>query len=420
MPQGRNDLEVNMIDRILNRLRVWLQQFFPERQIYHRSEGKVNYISLTPRNQMIAAASAGVLIIWLLYSTISVFSSGHLLSSQSIRAHESRTKVQLMLSEARAREASTKALLENRTKEFSIAANEFEQRLGTLKILLNHVSEPTFVTNTNQSSASGNLVMAAAASDPEPRQSRPLPSPVIDNTNQPMARLSMLKNEQDLILRTAEETTTDKVENLMSILQFTGLNTGKLLATEKTNVGGPYIAMSEADLFAEALDIDNDFSRRILRLSTRLNEAKQLEQILLTTPLANPVLAEHRRTSKFGSRIDPITGKPARHPGMDFGAFRLAPIGATSAGKVVYAGWKSGYGRFVEIDHGRGFRTRYAHMAKLVVKRGQIVQEGDKIGLMGSSGRSTGTHLHYEIWHNGKIYDPEKFLKAGLYVQQKK
>ncbi|MCF6293883.1 MAG: M23 family metallopeptidase [Robiginitomaculum sp.] len=346
-----------MIDRVLHRLRGWLQQFFPERQIYHRSEGKVNYISLTPRHQMIAAASGVVLVIWLLYSTMSVFSSGHLLSSQSIRAHESRTKVQLMLSEVRVREASTKTLLENRTKEFSIAASEFEQRLETLKLLLNHVSEPAFTTDTNRYITSANLVMAAAASDPEPRQSRPLSSPVIDNTNQPMARLSMLKNEQDFILRTAEETTTDRVENMMSILQFTGVNTSKLLDMETTNVGGPYISMSESDLFAEVLNIDNDFSRRILRLTTRLEEAKQLEQILLTTPLANPVLAEHRKTSKFGSRIDPITGKPARHPGMDFGAFRLAPIGATSAGKVVYAGWKSGYGRFVEIDHGRGFRN---------------------------------------------------------------
>jgi murein DD-endopeptidase MepM/ murein hydrolase activator NlpD len=229
----------------------------------------------------------------------------------------------------------------------------------------------------------------------------------------------MLENEQSLILRQAEETTEERVENLRAVLQFAGLKPNDLLSAGQKNVGGPFIAMSEAEFFGEALNLENEFSKRIMRVTARLAEAEQLEQTLEATPLGIPVLSEHRRTSKFGGRPDPITGKPAHHSGQDFGAFLKAPIGATAPGRVTYAGWKSGYGRFVEIDHGHGFRTRYGHMAKLTVKRGQMVKEGDQIGLMGSSGRSTGVHLHYEVWHNGKVYDPERFLKAGLYVQQK-
>jgi len=261
--------------------------------------------------------------------------------------------------------------------------------------------------------------MTPAIQDPEPRQSRPLKAAETPNDSPPLARLAMLKNEQNMILRKTEESTGERVENLRAVLQFAGLNADEILAQNSKDVGGPLIEMTDAQVYAEALDLDSQFAKRVMRVTARMTEIKQLESSVRTTPLGTPVLSEHRRTSKFGSRVDPITGKPALHAGQDFGAFRLAPVGATSAGKVVYAGWKSGYGRFVEINHGLGFRTRYAHMAKLLVKRGQMVAEGEKIGLMGSSGRSTGVHLHYEIWHNGKIYDPENFLKAGLYVQQK-
>ncbi|VAV88462.1 Peptidase, M23/M37 family [hydrothermal vent metagenome] len=409
-----------MDDRVQDRLRGWVQRVFPERQIYHRSEGEVRYISLSPRTQMLAAGGLSVFVIWILYSSASVFFNGHILSNQSLRAQETRIRSQRLLSEAKARETSARTLLASRTAGFSTAADEFEQRLGTLKLLLNHVSEPSLVTDFREPVASGNIVMAASSNDPEPRQSRPLPVEQANNQqNPPLARLVMLKKEQSIILRQAEEASVGRIENLQAVLQLTGLSADEILDSNKQNAGGPFIAMSDAEIFGEALGLDDDFSRRIIRVTSRLGEVERLEQTLDATPLGVPVLSEHRRTSKFGGRVDPITGKPARHSGQDFGAFNRAPIGATAAGTITYAGWKSGYGRFVEIDHGFGFRTRYAHMAKLTVKRGQKVSEGDKIGLMGSSGRSTGTHLHYEVWHNGKIYDPEKFLKAGLYVQKK-
>jgi murein DD-endopeptidase MepM/ murein hydrolase activator NlpD len=106
------------------------------------------------------------------------------------------------------------------------------------------------------------------------------------------------------------------------------------------------------------------------------------------------------------------------HSGLDFGAYHLAPITAAAPGQVTFVGWKGGYGRVVEIDHGHGFKTRYAHLQRATVQQGDTVAFGERVGQMGSTGRSTGDHLHYEVWFRGKVYDPTDFLKAGNYVQQ--
>ncbi|HCY55221.1 MAG TPA: M23 family peptidase, partial [Oceanicaulis sp.] len=113
----------------------------------------------------------------------------------------------------------------------------------------------------------------------------------------------------------------------------------------------------------------------------------------------------------------PFTRRPAFHTGRDFAGARGTPITAGAAGSVVYAGWRSGYGRTVEIDHGYGFRTRYAHLHTIDVRRGDVVEAGQRLGGMGTTGRSTATHLHYEVWFRGNHLDPERFLRAGHYVQ---
>ena len=104
------------------------------------------------------------------------------------------------------------------------------------------------------------------------------------------------------------------------------------------------------------------------------------------------------------------------HYGLDLGGVKKSAVYATAPGKVAKAGHKGKYGRFVEIDHGEGFKTRYGHLLKVLVKRGQIIKYRQKLGLLGSTGRSTGPHLHYEVVHNGKSLNPWRFIKAGRYV----
>ena len=181
--------------------------------------------------------------------------------------------------------------------------------------------------------------------------------------------------------------------------------------------GGPYIPINDAPLFSDGWDLEAEFSSRITRVAARMLEVEELERFIETGPLGVPVDAAYRRTSPFGVRLDPFNRRATQHRGIDFAAYRRAPIVATGPGRVIYAGWRNGYGRCVEIDHGYGFVTRYGHMNEIAVRRGDTVERGQQVGGMGSTGRSTATHLHYEIWYEGSAIDPERLLRAGQYVQ---
>ena len=155
-----------------------------------------------------------------------------------------------------------------------------------------------------------------------------------------------------------------------------------------------------------------DRSKRLMKLS---KDWRQLQSLLKCAPLAPPV-DYYNLTSKYGNRKDPFTKKPDWHEGVDLGAWPGSSVRATAPGVVTYSGNKGGYGRFILIDHGCGIETAYGHLKKINVKKGQIVQYRDTIGEVGSTGRSTGPHVHYEIRIKGKPVDPYKFIEAGRYV----
>lgn len=122
--------------------------------------------------------------------------------------------------------------------------------------------------------------------------------------------------------------------------------------------------------------------------------------------------------SRFGRRIDPITGKVATHTGLDFPGPQGTPVKATAGGVVVTANWHAGYGRLVELDHGNGVVTRYAHLKAFKVRTGELVKPGQAIGLLGNSGRSTGPHLHFEVWVNGQVRNPASYLRSRAHLAQ--
>jgi murein DD-endopeptidase MepM/ murein hydrolase activator NlpD len=131
------------------------------------------------------------------------------------------------------------------------------------------------------------------------------------------------------------------------------------------------------------------------------------------TPFAQPVTSSFRFTSGFGTRRDPKTGRTRMHEGTDFAASHGTPIYATADGVVIHAGWEGGYGRLIKIRHEFGIETRYAHLSNIRVQEGQRVSRGDRIGDMGNSGRSTGTHLHYEVRISGRPVNPMTYIKAA-------
>jgi murein DD-endopeptidase MepM/ murein hydrolase activator NlpD len=136
--------------------------------------------------------------------------------------------------------------------------------------------------------------------------------------------------------------------------------------------------------------------------------------MLIAVPVRKPVIGETDMSSPFGMRMDPFLGRPAIHTGIDLRGEVGEPVRATATGKVTIAGREGGYGNMVEISHGNGLATRYGHLSEISVKMGQTVRIGEIVGRIGSTGRSTGPHLHYETRVNGEAVDPQKFLRAGL------
>jgi murein DD-endopeptidase MepM/ murein hydrolase activator NlpD len=175
-----------------------------------------------------------------------------------------------------------------------------------------------------------------------------------------------------------------------------------------SGVGGPFVPLAAGDAF----------ERQLRRIESARGHVERLNRALLTVPLRRPLAGELEVSSGFGVRMDPFVRAPALHSGLDLRASHGEAARATAAGTVVTAGWAGGYGRMVEIDHGNGFSTRYGHLSEILVKEDQVVRPGQIIGRVGSSGRSTGPHLHYETRIDGEAVDPHRFLRAGLRLGQ--
>lgn len=228
-----------------------------------------------------------------------------------------------------------------------------------------------------------------------------------------------LKGIESEQLKTIEGLTTDaarKADSMAQIMRRTGvevsdkrseaqpLETPPLRTGEvKGGVGGPFIEPMKFDRFNASLD----------ELDTALTRLESVRETALALPYGNPAPGQGI-TSRFGNRPDPFLGRLAFHGGIDFQAETGLAVKATGAGKVITAGWASGYGNLVEIDHGQGITTRYGHMSRILVREGQTISVGDTIGRAGATGRATGPHVHYEVRRNGEAVNPIHFLNAGL------
>lgn len=169
------------------------------------------------------------------------------------------------------------------------------------------------------------------------------------------------------------------------------------------SAGGPGDVPATLEQLAGHLDRIEALMDRIARVAT----LRDLDGMAL--PSRAPV-ASGRISSGFGTRVDPFTGRRARHTGVDYPAPRGAPILASAGGRVRWAGPRGAYGRTVEIDHGNGLVTRYGHASRLFVRTGDVVLPGQKIAAVGSTGRSTGPHLHFEVLRNGRQVEPRLYL----------
>ena len=218
--------------------------------------------------------------------------------------------------------------------------------------------------------------------------------------------LDRVEARQTTALNAMEERYDAKAKRIRSVLTDLGMD-GKKIGPPPAAVGGPYVPVT---LRKDA----GAFERQLYRVHVSRADVDRLTRTLGAVPVRKPITGEIDLSSGFGVRADPFLGRPAMHSGLDFRSETGDPVRATANGVVETAGWNGGYGKLVEVDHGNGYSTRYGHLSEIDVKVGQQVKIGQIIGRVGSTGRSTGPHLHYETRIDGDAVDPQKFLRAGL------
>ena len=233
---------------------------------------------------------------------------------------------------------------------------------------------------------------------------------------EPAARIQAASIQTDRLIDQAETWAKTRADRLRLALRLAGLNPSAA-AAPGTALGGPLIEAGDPKALATVLDVDEDFARRIQQAAVNMSDARVMTAAAAKLPFGQPMVGA-RRSSGFGARLDPFSRSPALHWGLDFSAPMRSPIYSAGPGTVSYVGPRNGYGTVVEIDHGGGFKTGYAHLSSSQVSVGQQVAVGQRIAAVGNTGRSTGPHLHYEVWVNGRVQNPDRFLKAGSYVHE--
>ncbi len=224
------------------------------------------------------------------------------------------------------------------------------------------------------------------------------------------ARLERVDAGQIHTLGSVQAVAHQHVEALRAAIITAGVSPERVVSHQQSgSTGGPYVPLDPAIMaspFGHALDA----------MQADIGAATALSQALPRLPFGRPLEGALEVTSPFGARLDPFMGRPAMHTGVDLRDEYGTAVRATAAGRVVSAGPAGGYGTMIEIDHGNGLATRYAHLSAVGVAVGQTVEKGAVIGDVGASGRATGPHLHYETRIDGAPVDPERFLLAGARV----
>lgn len=229
-------------------------------------------------------------------------------------------------------------------------------------------------------------------------------------------RMASLQTTQKELLARLADSASVNIGRAERAIRVSGLDLDKLLGdmtNRKTGRGGPFVPLAPEAYTAASVPNDAPGAD-----ASKIDRLETLQRILKAMPLATP-MKNYEIVSGYGIRNDPFTVRPSMHYGLDFIGSSGSAIRATAPGEVSYIGWKAAYGKTVEIDHGMGFRTRYAHLSKIAVRRGQEIKTGDIVGEMGSTGRSTSAHLHYEVLFNDEPRDPMRFIRAGAHVPDK-
>ena len=367
------------------RLRGW----FPEREFIMRSEGNVRYLRISSRLQMrTAAIVAALLLAWVL--TMLAVAIGSML--------ERHNNLVLLNREAKVTKAESRIAAYR--EDVDAVADDLAKRQAFIeKMVKTHVGE---------------LPADAKAGETVSDSSKEA-SKTVDKVSALIPEAGTLARVEARQLAFAESLTrfADRKSAVAeAAMRRLGLNPKHVLGSldDRTAMGGPLIAL----LPSQNASID----ARFRRLGLSLARMEALQRGLEGIPQVVPAAAQYI-SSGFGYRNDPFNDREAFHAGLDFKAPMGAPIYSAARGKVAFVGRRPGYGNVVEIEHGNGLRTRYAHMSAFRTEAGDPIRAGQVIGAVGSTGRSTGPHLHFEVRLHGQPVNPRPFLEVVPHVLKK-
>jgi len=426
-------------------------QLFPERQIYLRSQGRVRSVSLSPGAQFTGAAIFLLVFSWMTFASVNFAFHHGALVGRDAQFNALRTSNERLLAEV--------VQVQQRFLNTTMELEAKKRQLAELLAQNNRAGADVAVLTENQNAATGISGNPGVLPRPRPealrdempevlrretnissdvlprvRPVRPvftLPSNMtaidggLPNNAQATSMgpgLTGTKNAQyDVMTYLAADAHT-AVATLEKLINQTGLDVDTMLRRregvakpDSPAEGGPLLSLPPS---MTAKFLRRNMSGELAMPSTRKGRLEMLREALFSLPLAEPV-DKYYVSSAYGYRRDPFTHARAFHSGMDLVAPYGDPVLSSAPGTVIFAGPNGPYGNMVEIDHGRGVKSRYGHLSKITVARGQKIGLRDLIGRVGNTGRSGTAHLHFEVWFDGKARDPRNFLKAGENVFQR-
>lgn len=424
---------------------AFLEKHFPERRVFLKSDNDTRFIRLRPATQLLAFAGSAALVAWAIVATAIILmdsiGSGNFReqAKRDQRTYQARLNDLSAQRDSRAEEALAAqqrfnaaltqiSVMQSELLSSETRRRELETGIDVIQSTLRDTMQDRQTARAQVAalqSEGGGAVQVAASTAPmdfladalaktaEERDQVLLDSQdallKADELNQTIA---VMQEQNDAIFRQLEEAMTVSVAPLDRMFRAAGMPTDRMLDTVRrgySGQGGPLTPLT----FTTRGDRPTADTLRANRLLNQMDRLNLYRLAASKAPFANPVKDSFRFTSQFGFRRDPKTGGRRMHQGVDFAAGMGTPLYATADGVVTHAGWGSGYGRLVKIQHEFGIETRYAHMSKMRVKVGQRVSRGDRIGDMGASGRVTGVHLHYEVRVGGKAVNPMIYIKAA-------
>ncbi len=442
-----------MRTRLAIKIHSFLENSFPERRVFLKSDSDTRFVRLRPETQLVAILGMTLLVAWSIVATAIVLMDS--IGAGNFREQAKRDQVtyrarlndisserDIRAEEALAAQERFNAalaqisLMQSELLTSETRRQELETGIEVIQTTLRHTMTQRDSTRTDlenlraDTEADGAAQMAVAAAPLQMDFLSNVLSDTAEERDQIQAdakealeqraemelELELLNERNDQIFRQLEEAVAVSVTPLDKMFRNAGMPPDRILEQVRrgySGQGGPLTPLALSTR-GEEPSADELRANQILNQLDQLNLYRMAAQ---QAPFATPVnLGQVRQSSGYGYRRDPKTGGRRLHKGSDFAGKTGTDIFATADGVVTHAGWQSGYGKLVSIQHAFGIETKYAHNSNLRVKVGQRVSRGDHIADMGTTGRSTGTHLHYEVRVNGKPVNPMIYIKAARNV----